>query len=69
MASLLERLEQRIAAERAEIVRIRTDAVINERSASERMATLQAAADTLKARPELEALLERLGALGITVEG
>lgn len=68
MAVFLERLEQRIAQERAEIARIRKDAVTNEAAADARLAVLQQAADTLKAQPKLEGLIVALGSLGIKLE-
>lgn len=68
MGVFLDKLEQRIANERLEIQRIRTDAVLNEDTATKRLVTLQAAADALKANARLEALLMQLGELGIKLE-
>jgi hypothetical protein len=65
--TLVEKLEQRIEAERAEIARIRRDAVTNEAAAAQRLTLLQEALDTLRARPRLEQLLTSLGALGVKV--
>jgi hypothetical protein len=65
--TLVEKLEARIAAERAEIARIRRDAVTNEAAANQRLTLLQEVRDTLAARPRLEQLWTSLGALGIKV--
>lgn len=69
MGVFLDKLETRIDGLRAEVVRIRTDAVKNEEAAAAHLAVLQGAADTLKAQPKLEPLLMNvLSVLGIKLE-
>ena len=68
MATLLEKLSERIAAERVEIQRIQTDAVRNRRQAEARLKVLEDSAEVLSQQPKLELLLVELRALGIKVE-
>jgi uncharacterized small protein (DUF1192 family) len=63
--SLKERLATRIAAEQAEIARIKADAITNTAEAQKRLAVLQQAADALT--PQFEALLAALAAIGVKV--
>ncbi len=69
MATLLERLAQRITAEEAEIARIKADALADVKRAQERLTILRAAHDRLVAQPELETLIGQLAQVGITVTG
>lgn len=69
MATMLEKLQERMAAERTEIARIAEDAIRNRRQAEARLKVLESAAEVLAAQPKLELLLVELKALGISLEG
>jgi hypothetical protein len=69
VATLLDKLSARIAAERQEIVRIQDDAVRNRKQAEARLQVLESAAEVLSQQPKLELLLVELRALGVNLEG
>ena len=65
--TLLEKLQQRIDAEAAEIVRLTQEATANVAEARRRKGILELVEAKVKAEPDLETLLALLSEAGITV--
>ena len=65
--TLLEKLQQRIDAEAAEIVRLTQEATANVAEARRRKGILEQVAAKVQAEPDLETLLALLSEAGITV--
>lgn len=63
--TLRERLTAHIATEQAEIARLQADVTTNVARAQARLAVLETALAALT--PEMETLLEQLGAIGVKV--